>query len=276
MNVNYDITKIKNTLQDFYNAIGIRIDLLTDDFSSVSYSQTEPVSYCRAIQGGKEGRRPCDHSDAELLRKCRESRKPEVHICHAGLIDVAVPILYGEDILGYILFGQMRTETGFEALRSYVRNMKLDEEKMEKYYSEIPLFDSDKIQSVSNIASMLVKHILLENMLRPDLSESIRRAVEYINNNLDKDLSVKQISEEINFSKSVLYKSFHQHFGCTVGEYVKKQRVEKAKALLENTSLSIEIIASESGFSSASVLSKTFKAHIGMPPLKYRKNFKVS
>ena len=113
MNVNYDFTKIKNTLQDFYNAIGIRIDLLTDDFTSVSYSQKEPVSYCRAVQSTSLGRTPCDHSDAELLRKCRESRKTEVHICHAGLIDVAVPILYGEDILGYILFGQMRTESEF-------------------------------------------------------------------------------------------------------------------------------------------------------------------
>lgn len=272
MNVNYDFTKIKNTLQDFYNAIGIRIDLLTDDFTSVSYSQKEPVSYCRAVQSTSLGRTPCDHSDAELLRKCRESRKTEVHICHAGLIDVAVPILYGEDILGYILFGQMRTESEFEALRGYVRKLRLDEGEMEKYYSEIPLFDSDKIQSVSNIASMLVKHILLENMLRPDLSESIRRAIEYINNNLSGDLSVKQISEDINFSKSVLYKSFHQHFGCTVGEYVKKQRVEKAKELLESTNLSIEVIASEVGFSSASVLSKTFKTHIGMPPIKYRKS----
>ena len=143
---------------------------------------------------------------------------------------------------------------------------------MEEYYSELSFFDSDKIQSISNIAAMLVKHILLENMLKPDMGNVLKLAMDFIDNNLDADLSIKNISNSINVSKSVLYKKFHEKFNCTVSDYIKRKRIEKSVKLLEKGNLSIEEISQAVGFSSASYYSKTFKAYMGESPLKYKKN----
>ncbi len=272
MNINYDMNKINSAIHDIYSAVGIRINLLKDDFSPVNYDQQEVSRYCTSIHNCKDGKRLCSFSDTQLLEKCRKSRKTESTICHAGLINIAVPILYDDEIIGYIILGQMKTDTDFSVLTKYIRKLGLDERKMEEYYAELAFFDSDKIQSISNIAAMLVKHILIENMLKPDTGDVIHLAMDFIDKNLATDLSIKRISNSINVSKSVLYKKFHEKFGCTVSDYIKRKRIDKSVKLLEKGNLSIEEVSQAVGFSSASYYSKTFKSYMGESPLRYKKN----
>ncbi len=272
MIINYDIKKINSALFDFYNATGIDMDFLKTDFSPAGSERLAENSYCRKLQSNDAGRKACAYSDMELLEKCKKSKKTEMHICHAGLVNVAIPLLYDDVIIGYIIFGRMKPNTDFAAIKNYISSLGIDAKKAEELYSDIPLFESDKIQSVSNIAIMLAKYILLKNMIRPDLSESMQKAVDYISENLEKDLSVKNISKSINVSKSVLYKNFHTHFGCTVSEYIHTKRIEKSLELITKTDLSIEEISQKVGFSSASYFSKIFKKQIGMAPLKYKKS----
>ena len=113
MIINYDIQKIDQMLLDFYNATGISMDLLKADFSFVAHRFWEKNLYCKAVQQTEEGKKGCLRSDAELFRRSQQSKKAEMNICHAGLIDVSVPILYNDVIIGYIIFGQMKTDTDF-------------------------------------------------------------------------------------------------------------------------------------------------------------------
>ncbi len=273
--MNYDIQKINRALQDFYNATGINMDLLKDDFTFVgNHSFWEKTLYCKAIQSCKKGKSGCLCSDAELFWKSRESKKAEKHVCHAGLIDVSIPILYNDVIIGYIILGQMKTDTPFSMVKEYLNSLSLNEAEMKKYYAEIPLFDADKIQSISNIAEMLVKHILLENMLKPNFDENFQRALNYISENLDRDLTIQNISKSVNLSKSVLYRHFHRYFNCTVSQYIRKKRIEKSVELLTKSELSIEEIAQKVGFASGSYFSKMFKMEKGLSPLKYKSKAK--
>ncbi len=272
MVINYDIPKINRMLKDFYNATGVNMDLLKEDFSFVgNQSSWENKRYCRAVQNTVTGMKACFASDANLLKKSRESKKVEMHVCHAGLVDVAVPILYNEAIIGYAIFGQIKMEEDFSRMRGYIADLGLDEAEMESLYNEISVFSADRIQSISNLAQMVVKHILLENMLRPDLDDNIQNAVYYINENLSEPLSVQSISKNAGISKSALYRGFHAHFGCTVSRYISRARIEKAIALLADNNLSIEEIALRVGFADGSYFSKSFKKEKGISPLKYRK-----
>ncbi len=272
MVINYDIPKINRMLKDFYNATGINMDLLKDDFSFVgNQSFWENKRYCRAVQNTVTGMKACFCSDAELLKKSRDSKQVEMHVCHAGLVDVAVPIIYNEAIIGYVIFGQIKMKEDFSRLRKYISDIGLDENEMEGLYNEIEIISEDRIQSISNLAQMIVKHILLENMLRPDIDDNIQKAVYYINENLAQPLSVQSISKNAGISKSALYRGFHAHFGCTVSHYISKARIEKAIVLLADNNLSIEEIALRVGFADGSYFSKSFKKEKGMSPLKYRK-----
>ena len=274
MFVNYDIAKINQTLQDFYRATGINMDLLREDFSSVgNYSYWETVRYCKAIQNTGFGRQACLCSDADLLKRCQQSKQMEMHMCHAGLIDISVPILYNDVIIGYIIFGQMKTDAPFTAVEDYLLSLGLSSEKMKQYYQEISVLDTDRIQSISHIAQILVKHILLENMLIPNWDEDIQRALNYIHTNLSVSLSIQEIAKNANVSKSVLYRRFHSCFGCTVSQYINKQRIDKAKELLKQGKLSVEDVSQQAGFSDHAYFSRIFKKETGLSPMKYKRTY---
>ncbi|MBO5305528.1 MAG: PocR ligand-binding domain-containing protein [Clostridia bacterium] len=275
MTVNYDIPKINQCLQDFYNATGIHMDLLKEDFSFVgNHSFWDKKRYCKAVQSTPMGKQACLCSDAELLQKTQKSKKPEMHICHAGLMDIAIPILYNDHIIGYIIFGQIRTDTDFSLLKDYLLGLGLSEKDMRAYYAEIASFEKAVIQSISNIAELLVKHILLENMLKPNFDASIQRALNYIHENLGTELTVESISKNANISKSAMYRRFQSCFGCTVSEYISEKRIEKATELLAKSDLSVEEVSRVVGFSSGSYFSKIFKKKRGISPFQFKNNQK--
>lgn len=275
MIINYDRNKISNALLDFHNATGIDIDLLRPDFTSVCNYTLDNLSYCEAVQSTEFGTKACYLSDERLFTKCRESKQTEMCICHAGLLNVAIPLHYNDVIIGYIIFGRMKPEKDLSSLSEYLKKLGLDENVMREYYSQIPTFDSDKIQSLANIAIMLAKYILLKNMIGPNYNENIQKTVDYIEKNLEGDLSVRSISKNVNISKSVLYKNFHSHFGCTVSEYINTKRIERSVELMKNSALSIEEISQKVGFSSAAYFSRIFKKQMGMPPIQYRKKERI-
>lgn len=272
MVTNYDIKKINAILQDFYNATGINIDLLKEDFSPPGTNKRPPNNYCGAIHSTEKGKLSCLKSDRLLLEKCKKSKKPEMHICHAGLIDIAVPLIHDDFIIGYIILGQMKQETDFSKIADRISHLPTTTAKMEIYYSQLSYFDVEKINSIINIASMLAKHILLENMLNPRHVANLERAKTFIEENLEKPFTIKDLCDNINISKSVLYKTFHSHFGCTVNDYVKIKRIEQSMKLLKETDLSIEEISQRVGFSSTSYYSRIFKGITGISPLRFRKH----
>lgn len=260
MLINYDIPKINKVLDDFYNATGIRIDLFSDDFTPISYSGHEICNYCNLIQQNKSCKDSCMLFDKKLLEKSQKSQKTERDICPYGLLNIVSPIIYNSEAIGYLFFGQMKTNESFDNLKEY-----------EKEYTSLPLYSISQAKSISSLAKILIGHILTENMLKPDTAEALTKAVTYINENLDKDLSIKQISRNTNISKSVLYSKFHSRFNCTIGEYINKKRIDMSVDLLLKTSLSIEEISQKCGFSSASYFTKTFKQQMGITPLKFKK-----
>ena len=272
MVVTYDADKISSALHDFYNATGITIDLLKSDFTKVSDTKYVFSEYCRCIRDTQNGEKACKSSEIELLEKCKLTKKAQIHICHAGLIDMVSPIIHDEEVIGYIIFGQMRPGGSFNKLEKYISSLGLDNKLLEGFYSKTPFYDTDKIASVSNVAEMLVKYILLENMLRPNIDKNIQRAMNFIDKNLEKKLTIATISRQVNVSKTVLYNKFHSYFNCTISEYINHKRIEKSIEYLIKTDLSMDEISQEVGFSSASYYSKIFKRLKGIPPLKYKKD----
>lgn len=256
MLIHYDVEKINLVLQDFYNATGARIDLFNDAFVPISCSQQAMCSYCREIQKDSQNHQGCITFDRTLLQKCRSSGKTEHALCPFGLFNIVSPIRYNDMVLGYLFFGQMKTQEGLVKSASY---------------ANLPLTPAQKIESISHLASILIGHILTENMLGPEADEPLQKAVAYIHANLNQTLPIRQIAKEIHVSKNLLYHRFHQRFGCTIGEYINKKRVEQSLDLLANTSMTMEEISQYVGFSSASYFTRNFKKQMGITPLKYKR-----
>ena len=133
------------------------------------------------------------------------------------------------------------------------------------------LKNEEFIKSIINLATILAKHLLLENIVKPTNSSTLDTLVNFISNNIQAPLSVEYIAQQNFVSVSLVYKLFYNHFNTTVKDYINKKRCELSLSLLMFSDKSLSDIAFEVGFSSLSYFSKVFKKLYGVSPLKYRK-----
>ena len=95
-------------------------------------------------------------------------------------------------------------------------------------------------------------------------------ALEYIRNHYSGDMTVEYLSELCHLSKYYFIRMFHVATGESPYQYIIKYRINKAKALLANSQLSIEAISEQVGFANYSNFSHRFKRLNNVTPGAYR------
>lgn len=129
----------------------------------------------------------------------------------------------------------------------------------------------------STHASTLIYEILM-HLMAADPVESegstgnpfMDQALDYIHNHLSSRISVQEIAESIGYSESYFSHKFLEATGSTPYQFVLKCRIERAQLLLQTTSLSIQEIATQTGFNSVANFSHSFKKSVGSTPHQFR------
>lgn len=102
-------------------------------------------------------------------------------------------------------------------------------------------------------------------------SASLRTAVEYVNTNYYKSITVGDLCVMSGYSPSHLRRLFLKHYGLSPQDYITTKKLEVVKTIIdEDPQKSIEEIAELMSFCSASYLCKLFKKHCGMSISQYR------
>lgn len=92
----------------------------------------------------------------------------------------------------------------------------------------------------------------------------------YIKENIYKPISVQELSAEANMSRTHFFTLFKDTFGITPNEYIIREKIEKAKTIINTSSNhSITQIAYQLGYSGSSYFSKQFKRVTGYTPRQY-------
>ncbi|MCW3118405.1 MAG: transcriptional regulator, AraC family, partial [Chitinophagaceae bacterium] len=98
---------------------------------------------------------------------------------------------------------------------------------------------------------------------------------EIIQDHIDTSLSLKEISKGLDISPSYLSREFSKYFeDLSFGEYIRKQRIEKAIELMQGPAYSLTEISYLTGFSDQSHFTRIFKKHTGQSPSAYKKKLK--
>ncbi|HHD2753187.1 TPA: AraC family ligand binding domain-containing protein [Clostridium perfringens] len=135
---------------------------------------------------------------------------------------------------------------------------------------------SDDILLLKELYSLL--YTLIEEFPKPfdykdkELHTYIQDALNFINSNYMNNITVQEIADYVNLSRSYLYKMFIKNLGISPQKYLINLRMYKATLLLKSTKLPIGEVANSVGYSDSLLFSKTFSKHFSMSPLHYRNN----
>ncbi|HXU37816.1 MAG TPA: AraC family transcriptional regulator [Blastocatellia bacterium] len=101
----------------------------------------------------------------------------------------------------------------------------------------------------------------------------VQRVIDYTNANLHRKLDLINLGRLAGLSRSRLCYVFKNEMGISLGKYLKAQRMQKARELLERTSLNAKEVAAAVGMRDQSHFSKDFKRTYDLTPLQYRAQF---
>ena len=95
--------------------------------------------------------------------------------------------------------------------------------------------------------------------------------VQYIKEHLTEKISIDALARESCMSRSAFFLAFKKQFGLSPLEYVQQERIQKARQLLADATMSITDVCYQSGFNNLNYFIKLFKRMEGVTPTAYRK-----
>lgn len=125
--------------------------------------------------------------------------------------------------------------------------------------------------NMQEIFAHLKRASLIQHDNNLDNSKEFYEVIEYINENLYKDITLQELADILCLEKTYFLKKFKKIMGVTPMLYTRNMRVERAKELLKYSDMNITQISEAVGFFSIHHFSKHFSKSTGMSPSKFKK-----
>lgn len=110
----------------------------------------------------------------------------------------------------------------------------------------------------------------------PSSATTLQPLLAWLENNLNQPLTLHDLARQSSMSTRTLSRRFMEQVGTTPLQWLLASRIRRAQQLLETTQLSVEHIATTTGFGSATAFRERFNRLVGISPQAYRRAFNSS
>lgn len=213
-----------------------------------------------------EGYAACFRCRNAVLRWAIRHKRSFGGLCVKGVYEYCRPVVRDGTVPAVIFVGNIfngSTEQR-QRLRKHLRPALL--KTMQADFSE---------ESCARVANLVESYILY---LLDRYGDTTRNAYDvlienikaYIEENLLYDFSMTDLAAVFNYNEKYLGRLFKSKTGSSIKEYCNAAKIDKAKALLKYSDLTIGILAQQSGFNNVTYFNRIFKKVTGLSPLEYR------
>lgn len=270
----FNLAKLNSLLKDFYNMTGIRITVFDDTFHELTAYPEQLADFCKIIRSDPEAAERCHYCDEQACKTAAKRRRLYTYQCHAGLTESITPIIVGNIVIGYLLFGHVFSypsrEDGWEQIQECCRNYHIDIQALKMSVMQQPVIAKDYISSASHIMQAVAAYLCMERMVSLHQQELPVQIDEYIQAHFTEDLDAIQLARHFGIGKTQLYEIAQQNYGQGIAGHIRNLRIEKAKHLLtEQPTLSLAEVSSQCGFHDYNYFITVFKRIVGIPPKTY-------
>jgi AraC family transcriptional regulator len=141
-----------------------------------------------------------------------------------------------------------------------------------RIYKEFRLMDSASALSIEALTLEVLAQATRRNLegWPSPAPRWLREARDLIHEQFSQPVSLSSIAETVGVHPAHLAKTFRKHYHCTVGEYIRRLRLDYAVQELTRSNQSLAEIALAAGFYDQSHFTHAFKLHTGMTPAEVR------
>ncbi|MBN1834675.1 MAG: PocR ligand-binding domain-containing protein [Spirochaetales bacterium] len=134
------------------------------------YPQEQRSDFCRLVQSTPGGRQLCLTCDREGLEAARRKGSYHIYRCHAGLVDVAIPLDYKGTEIGSIYTGQVLLEVPtrrrFRQVYRQLASLGLEAESLEPAFLQVKVVERSRLVFFAKLLHLLGNYIIMaENEL---------------------------------------------------------------------------------------------------------------
>lgn len=120
--------------------------------------------FCNKINETEEGAHYCALSNKNAIQLALEQKKPSIYICHAGLVNIEIPLIYKDTCVGAITAGQVlcAEENVYPQDEVASEIHWLSDPELATYYAEIEVMSRQKIEATTLALSNLTNYVIQE------------------------------------------------------------------------------------------------------------------
>jgi len=241
-------------------------------------------AFCEAIRSSDAGHESCQASDVRgATDEAAAKREPFLHTCHAGLIEIVVPVIFRGEQVATVFCGQAIVDGCPAADSSWVRRraleLGLDAAEVLKGWKALPRSDRRKLEQVGELLFLALGHLAesegraaLDRALLFGRNPRFRTAVAFVDEQFGEAIGIRDVADHAGITPSHLSRLFSKILGVSFSDYLTERRISEAKTLLQRTSMTVTDIAFEVGYSSPSYFARKFQAVTGKTPSAYRRS----
>lgn len=279
---------------DFQNlqdkvASATKIACITVDYAGVPVTNHSNCSnFCKAVRENPKLKSLCEKCDSRGGLESARLKQPYMYICHMGIVDFAIPIIYQNLYIGAVMGGQLLISdldatTKLEYIISEQSNINFSAES-QILFQDLPVFKKADVEENIKMINYICNYRMVNVLSNLNLTQItptpfkrinkttsiIQPALDFIENNYHNTIKLSYLASLCDISPSYFSKLFKRITNKNLVNYINNLRIEKAKHLLLTTDKPISIIAFECGFEDSGYFIKVFKSITSLTPANYR------
>ncbi len=271
----------KQTLDQFALALhrltGLHVGLHNRDYSLYAAAGDDVRNFCAACRNHSPAfLHNCLKCDNAHLKKVLNDRCTIAYTCPFGLSEAIIPLMWQEDLVGYIFLGQAFRDAPPEFETLWEKLLALDETHLYPHREEIrraventPCLPAEKLTAAIQLAEIFAAHTYAALWFSQAVNANSRERFSYYLSLNDWEhmpmatVSAAAASEMLHISYSQLNRIAKAVVGMPFKQYVLDCKLQAAVRMLEETDLPLSRIAQSLGFDDTHYFARLLRQYTG-------------
>lgn len=264
--------EVKQLIENFSYCFDVKITFFSPDMYEylVGY-HTRSSDFCTLMQNGLNARYRCIQQDKLMCSRCHEEGSKQIYVCHAGLVEIIIPISFEGEIAAYAFLGQFRSsDTLPDSLLEEWRRASLDEKELTAAFLDRPMYTGEKLEKMIRLFSQNLELLLSSralNVFHPSITEGV---LSYIDRHISEKFDIGDVAAFLSKSESAVSHAVKKELGISFKELLITRRISAFEQLiLSQPGIQIKEAARKVGYDDALYFSRLYRQKRGCTPSSF-------